>query len=201
MEEFWDKNDIYFFFNGVDDNKCPVISQPYVSRPFASPTPTNIQTQAMQQSTNTFLGHQIINKTLFALGIVLIELCLNKPFEDLRAAADSQNPNRLANIIDDFQIANDVIDDVYREGGDEYGYVVQRCLRCEFGVQDSRKKLDFDGFRNLVYEGVLEPLKSDYKQYSLYRKIPIIDIVHSRSRTILSLCTIERQMRTTSMYI
>lgn len=44
---------------------------------------------------------------------------------------------------------------------------VQRCLRCEFGVQDSKKQRDFDASRDLVYEGVLAPLEDDLKRYSL----------------------------------
>jgi hypothetical protein len=108
-----------------------------------------------------------MNKTMFALGIVLIELCLNQPFEDLRDAAHPNTSNNTPNILDDYQIANKAISEVYREGGDQYGYVVQRCLRCEFQGQDS-KKLDDNKFRTFVYEGILEPLKADYKQFSLY---------------------------------
>jgi hypothetical protein len=57
---------------------------------------------------------------------------------------------------------------VYQKGGQEYGYVVQQYLRCEFGVQDSKKRLDFDSLRSLVYSGVVAPLGEDYKKYSLY---------------------------------
>ncbi|KAI4209557.1 MAG: hypothetical protein L6R36_009532, partial [Xanthoria steineri] len=50
---------------------------------------------------------------------------------------------------------------VYDEQGTQYGYVVQRCLRCEFGFQDSMKRLEIEEFRAAVYEGVLVPLEED----------------------------------------
>ena len=130
--------------------------------------------QAIKKSADAvaedFLSSQIINKTLFALGIVLIELCLNKTFENLHAALnDQQEEVSPQGIADVYQTAISHIDAVYSKGGTQYGYVVQRCLKCEFGVQDSQKQLDFDAFRGLVYEGVVAPLEEDLKKYSLYR--------------------------------
>lgn len=167
LNETWSKNDIYFFFNGLDEDKCPNISDPHVLQSFRSPPVKRITGgEPTDAAANRFLGHHIINRTLFALGVMLIELCLNRPFEDLRLVTD---PQCQPNIIDDYQTANSMIDDVYRKGGDNYGYVVQRCLRCEFGVRDSQKRLDSDTFRCFVYEGVLLPLREDYEKYSLYR--------------------------------
>lgn len=165
MGEVWDKKDICFFSHGLDGNNCPLISSPYVSRSFPPPNPS---ITASPTSSNITPTPFVINKTLFALGIVLVELCLNRPFEDLRDAAHSETSNNTPNILDDYQIANNAISEVYREGGDQYGYVVQRCLRCEFQGQDCQKKLDNHRFRTFVYEGVLEHLKADYNQFSLY---------------------------------
>lgn len=169
MDESWGKRDIYFTYTGLDEDQHPSISKPHVSRTFQTLQATAPTISNDQGLLPSFLNQSIINKTLFALGIVLIELCLNKPFEDLRPAASMQMPNHTPNILDDYDIANKAISDVYQEGGDDYGYVVQRCLRCEFQGQDSLKKLDVPRFRSLVYEGVLEPLMNDYKKYSLYQ--------------------------------
>jgi hypothetical protein len=115
-------------------------------------------------TTNLFLSGLIVNKML-ALGIILIELCLNKPFENLRKDVKPS-------IADDCEVATRRIVTVYQKGGQEYGYVVQRCLRCEFGIQDSNNRLDF-AFRSLLYNSVVVPLEEDYKKYSLYRGISI----------------------------
>jgi hypothetical protein len=173
LDETWSKKDIYFFFNGLNSDHRLVISSPYVSRSFVvSPTQDASQTNTTQEtSIEAFQSSQIIDRTLFALGIVLIELCLNKTLEELRP--ETARPGSGLTIVDDYQLAIKQIEAVYEKGGSEYGYVCQRCLRCEFGVQDSKKRLDLDTFRHLVYEGVVAPLEEDLKKYSLYRGISV----------------------------
>jgi len=166
LDDLWSKRDICFFLNGIDTENRPLISEPFITRTFPTKLAASRPTQSKNESTNQFLSHLIFNKTLFALGIVLIELCLNKPFEDLRSSMPPMNRAQ-ASVVDDYQVAVSNIDAVYMKGGSEYGYVVQRCLRCEFGVQDN-KRLDLDTFRSLVYEDVVAPLEEDYKRYSIY---------------------------------
>lgn len=170
LNETWGKSDISFFSSGTGPDNRPSISEPYISRTFSAHSDTPKRSESPTTSKNQFLNGLIVNKILFALGVILIELCLNKPFEDLRATL---NPTLVgqATVADDFLVATRSIDEVYMKGGTEYGYVVQRCLRCEFGIQDSKKIFDFDGFRSLIYNFVVEPLEEDYKKYSLYRGI------------------------------
>lgn len=171
LNEAWSKSDIFFFSRGCDAQRRPIIEQPYVSRSFwpASEKAKEIESKGLNR--NDIFSSQIINKSLFALGIVLIELCFNKTFEDLCAEARSGPNSASASTPPDtaeiYAVATSLIEDVYEEQGMQYGYVVQRCLKCEFGVQDSKKQLDFDAFRALVYEGVLAPLEEDLKRYSL----------------------------------
>ena len=174
LSENWSKRDIYFYTSGIDSNERPLISNAYVSRSFMPSGRLPPIKENDVASAEDFLNHQIINKTLFALGIVLIELCLNKRFEDFHALRDEQQgETKPPSIIDIYRTATSQIDAVYDEGGDQYGYVVQRCLKCEFGIQDSRKQLDFDAFRRLVYNGVVAPLEENLKKYSLYRECTI----------------------------
>lgn len=170
LSDSWNTRDIYFFSRGVDSDNHPLISDAYVSRSFKPPRSPQSIRQYVETDAEDFLSSQIINKTLFALGIVLIELCLNKTLKDLRSSSTDQHGDaRPQSIIDVYRTAISQIDTVYDEGGTQYGYVVQRCLKCEFGIQDSKKQLDFDAFRGLVYEGVVAPLEEDLKKYSLYR--------------------------------
>ena len=95
---------------------------------------------------------------------------MNRPFEDL--CLDARDPNAPAlegppSVLEIYSVATSLIEAVYEEQGTEYGYVVQRCLKCEFGIQDSKKQLDFDAFRALVYEGVLAPLERCAEKFSL----------------------------------
>lgn len=169
LSETWSKSDIFFYFHGPDAFKRPIADLPYVSRSFAS-NRDEPQKILKGVKTDDFFSSQIVNKSLFALGIVLIELCFNKPFEDL--CAEAKDPEvtpseALLDTADIYGMATSLIDDVYNEQGTQYGHVVQRCLKCEFGIQSSRKQLDLDTFRALVYEGVLAPLEEDLRRYSI----------------------------------
>ena len=169
LTESWGKNDIWFFFSGVDRHKQPNIEPPYISRSFKPGSDQNASTPGEESVAQTDrYSHLIINKTLFALGIVLIELALNRPLEEFRTDTMSSEPsasNRSYTTADTYQLATSLIDRVYDEQGTQYGYVVQRCLRCEFALQDSMKRLEIDAFRAAVYEGVLVPLEEDLNRY------------------------------------
>ena len=169
LSESWSKKDIYFFTHGIDRYRRPVIDHPYVSRFFEPQIQLNLNAPSVKNAAD-YSTSLIINKSLFALGIVLIELCLNKSFEDLCAEARGLGalaPDEPLSTAETYSVATNLVEAVYEEQGMQYGYVVQRCLKCEFGVQDSKKQLDNDAFRALVYEGVLAPLEDDLKRYSL----------------------------------
>lgn len=169
LSESWSKKDIYFFSHGIDRYRRPVIDHPYVSRLFKPQNQLDLNTASVKNAAD-YGNTLIINESLFALGIILIKLCLSKPFEDL--CAEDRRPDALAleeprSTAEIYRVATKLVEAVYDEQGLQYGYVVQRCLKCEFGVQDSKKQLDIDAFRALVYEGVLAPLENDLKKYSL----------------------------------
>ncbi|KAL8712207.1 MAG: hypothetical protein Q9225_006986, partial [Loekoesia sp. 1 TL-2023] len=165
LHDSWSKSDIYFFCDGLDRYKRPIIDNPYVSRSFKSQAPQEHGPSSAQNAEN-FYSSLIVNKSLFALGIVLIELALNRSIEDLWAEASHPSTTvsgRGLSTAETYSVATELIDAVYNEQGMQYGYVVQRCLKGEFGVQESMKQLNHDAFRALVYEGVLAPLEDDLK--------------------------------------
>jgi hypothetical protein len=190
------------WFNGVFDKKDILISKygkakadttsvnsPLLSYVFdeesqQAPPSAN----ATQSPVDTFQSSQIRNRTLFALGILLIELCLNHPFEDIRkqwagqnhastsasagddlsidsasaATAADEPPLFGLSIADDYEIANAQADNVYLEAGDSYGYAVQRCLRCEFAGRDVTKNFEFAQFRRHFFNGVVAPVQATF---------------------------------------
>lgn len=169
LSESWSKKDIYFFSHGIDRYRRPVIEHPYVSRFFKPQIPPSLSAVPVKNATD-YGESLIINRSLFAFGIILIELCLNKSFEELCAEArhpGGKAPEEPLSTAETYSVATNLVEAVYDEQGTQYGHVVQRCLKCEFGLQDSKKQLDIDAFRALVYEGVLAPLEDDLKRYSL----------------------------------
>lgn len=168
MGEDWDgKNEIQLFIEGTG------AAQHLAEHP----TLVSIFRSALQQQSGSrggstseaerFQSSQIRNKELFALGILLIELCLNTTFEQIRQ--ESQEDGRpsaplgiSSSAIDDFEIANRQTDKIYLEAGDSYGYAVQRCLRCEFPGRDVTKTFDFSQFRQSFFNGVVAPVQATY---------------------------------------
>jgi len=107
----------------------------------------------------------IRNRTLFALGILLIELCLNKTFDQLRQESHSDSFGASLGVTsppDDYEIANAQMQNVYLEAGDFYGYAVQRCLRYEFPGRDVTKTFEFEQFRRDFFSCVVAPVQTTY---------------------------------------
>jgi hypothetical protein len=104
----------------------------------------------------------IRNRLLFALGILLMELCLNKPFPGLWSElhGDSSIPGSAPATLEDI---NECLDEVYDEAGDEYGYAVQRCLRCDFPGRDREKSFSHAPFRTHFFRGVVAPVQAMYE--------------------------------------
>jgi len=105
----------------------------------------------------------IRNRTLFSLGIILIELCLNRSFDQLRQEIQADSFSASLGVKpDDYEIADALMQRVYLEAGDFYGYAVQRCLRCEFPGRDISKSFEFEQFRKDFFSYVVAPVQATF---------------------------------------
>ncbi|KAK2761692.1 hypothetical protein FQN54_001520 [Arachnomyces sp. PD_36] len=153
MEESWRKEDIKF----IHTTDGPLYGQPVVARSFSvkrTPKRQNIR------DPGTYCA--IRNPTLFALGVLLIELCLGKPIEELKRP-DEKVSGGISNPALDWVAADRLVEDVYDEGGSRYGDAVRRCIRCDFDQRGT--SLEDEGFQRAVYEGVVLLLEDDLKQF------------------------------------
>ncbi|KAH6642844.1 hypothetical protein C7974DRAFT_111674 [Boeremia exigua] len=107
----------------------------------------------------------IRNRTLFALGVLLMELCLNRAFPALRNELQGNTApiNPGSTTVEDI---DECLEEVYDEAGDEYGYAVQRCLRCEFPGPDRQKTFQHPPFRTHFFRGVVAPVQATYEMIS-----------------------------------
>ncbi|KAJ5727675.1 hypothetical protein N7493_005495 [Penicillium malachiteum] len=103
------------------------------------------------------LRNLIPNRTIFSLGIFLIELCINKRF----AAAGGDNTVS-PSLLDDYQAALGHLDEVYRLAGDPYGYAAERCVKFSFQGRDLYKQFSFSQFRQQFYDTVVAPVQATY---------------------------------------
>ncbi len=112
----------------------------------------------------------IPSKVLFALAVILVELSLGKTLPEMRQLSPGEETGaRKTTLLDDYVTVHSQLNSVYQKSGSNYGDVVQRCLKCEFNITPKQKRLDFEKFRHLVYEGVVAPLEENYNKYLLYR--------------------------------
>ena len=133
------------------------------THPFVS---TSIQDQHNllgSQSGDYFPENPAIrNATVFSLGVLLIELALRKPFDDLMIPADL-NPDGSKHPASDFFAATRLLDRVYEEQSEGYGDAASRCIRCDFGQR--KADLDDAAFAGAVYEGVVAVLEEENRQF------------------------------------
>lgn len=155
LTDTWDHNDIAFLDGIGDDSlKDPFVSCNTNHVNDSSPADNGVPVSAWED--------MVLNRSLFALGILLIELCLGKPFEELRDGAMAGKGRVSA--ASDFAVANQLLDEVMNEFGDRYADAVRRCIRCAF---DTRKiDLEDGQFRGAVYEGVVAPLEENLRDFT-----------------------------------
>lgn len=152
----WDRYDITLMMQ----NGKILADHPFVSTSLQNATAAQGSKQSKCSSITSCAG--VRNETLFALGVVLIELCLEKPFEQLSAPEDL-NPGGTKHAASDFLTATRLLDSVYDRAGGKYGDAVRRCILCEF---DHRKpSLDDDSFCKSVYDNVVMVLEEDVRQF------------------------------------
>ncbi|KAI5806084.1 hypothetical protein EDC01DRAFT_626183 [Geopyxis carbonaria] len=103
------------------------------------------------------------NKTLFSLGIILIELyygrCLDQcpgPVSNRQSTSGINETLRLQ------LLADEMVNVVYDDAGTSYGDAVRRCIR---GVDYPDRSLEKSGFKEEVYRVVLCPLETSMEMF------------------------------------
>lgn len=169
IDKVWSGQDIQFLSSKSADSYEAPINGPFVSTSFHGPTKTP-ESQQVAPTSSSLVDSLIPSKVLFALAVMLIELCLDKTLMEMRQpSSGNETVTRKTTLLGDYETAHEQLNAVYQKSGSNYGDVVQRCLKCEFNITPKQKRLDFEKFRHLVYEGVVAPLEENYKKYLLYR--------------------------------
>ena len=159
LEEMWGNQDI-LFLKQQEDSRDAILQKPFVSKPFTPPTCTLPPQQLTGSTSKT--SPEVRNQSIFALGIVLIELWFGKPLEDLRIPADMGEQKELSQTTD-FATARRLSEEVYEEAGDWYGHAVRRCIYCEFDQRHN--SLDNDRLKEAVHWGVVSPLEENLSSF------------------------------------
>lgn len=98
------------------------------------------------------------NKTLFPLGLALIELSLCRTITALRIPEDENPDNEVALL----KTANRCLGHVYVESGTRYGDVVQQCLSWPHTRETN---LDNEVFQDTFFQYIISPLLDDVEDF------------------------------------
>lgn len=158
LSERWGKSDI-LFLRQLGGTRAPLIEQPYISKAFRSSKALPSTCAILGKSPSTSI---IRNKSVFDLGVLLIELCFNKSLEQIQTPDDLDDDGKV-NSYTSLATANRLIPKVYDEAGIRYGDAVRRCIRCDFDQRE--ETFESDEFRQAVYQRVVVPLEDDLRDF------------------------------------
>jgi hypothetical protein len=152
LDENWGKDSIFF----VKRPGKTQFDQPFVS--------VNID-QSKQSTMRTLpnrMNRVIRNRTLYALGVALIELYYRKPISDLHRDEDGplNTGDVLSDLMTEFNTADRLAEALLSEAGAKYSDAVRRCIRCEFDGRTS--SLEDTKFQKAVFRGVVAQLQENY---------------------------------------
>ncbi|KAI1170497.1 hypothetical protein F4777DRAFT_568984 [Nemania sp. FL0916] len=158
LPEIWESKHICFFDRlGLDSGKqtCP----PYIVMSISKPSAAEIKGKgkeratAAQPPTNVEL-QGIRNKSLFSLGIVLLELGFSTPWSRLRsrAAGTFKLP-----VQSEYKIADRLARELVRSVGMDYVRIGRKCLACDFGVGET--DLENEDLQRKFISDVIEVLE------------------------------------------
>lgn len=130
----------------------------------------SLKPQALASSANTSPGQKSIaaivirNPTLFALGIILIELCMGQTIDELQRA-DEVNPDGTKHDLSDYQTADRLLkmEEISDRFGRRWSEVVRRCVYCD--LNQSKASLEEGAFRSAVHNDIVAELEEDYRQF------------------------------------
>jgi hypothetical protein len=145
-------SDVYFV-QRPDTPRSSICQYPFIKRKF--PTTNVVQPRLHQASM-----HRVIrNPTLFALGILLIELLYETPIVDLQTDRDRDCEGTPGAVW--CTVVRLVDEEISFKAGQLYSDAVRRCIRCDFNQKTS--SLDDQDFQRAVFDGVVIPLEKSLK--------------------------------------
>ena len=150
LTERWDQTQLGIFLEKTQNGREVLSRHPCASYVFSPRT-------CQEQATADNFNHLVPNKTVFALGILLIEFCISEPVSKSR-----QGDGVPTTLVDDYQSALSRLDEVYRLAGDSYGYATERCVKFSFEGRDLYNDFDFLRFRQQFYDVVVAPVQATY---------------------------------------
>ncbi|KAF8540096.1 hypothetical protein BDD12DRAFT_804853 [Trichophaea hybrida] len=159
LGENWGTRDIFFPQKiDIDGTVQPCINLPCLRRQFGlEPHHSHIQQEPVS---SLRVGY---GKTLFCLGIVLIELWFERPIEELgppQSPDENQGEHKKL-----FEVAQQCMGRLFASAGELYGLSVSRCLN-GMDRPSGARNLQNEDYMAKVYTNIVVPLERSLKLHS-----------------------------------
>lgn len=163
LTETWSSNDVCFFgANGLTQEQ-PTLESPCINAKL-SHSQTTLQIVGMQK--NASAAGLASNQELFSLGVVLIELGYDSPFETASQLDGLSVGNN--GQVRDFLAARRLGETVHKKLNMTYGRLVEKCLNCNFGVATNLADTELQG---AVLTNVVNQLDICIEQYRKFNSL------------------------------
>ena len=145
LDSDWNSEDVLFHTG--------IAAHPYITKLF--------DTDAGQREGLEKIGEPtpVRNKTIFNLGVLLLEIFFRRPLDHFKTAADSP-------IFTEFSIAKRLVESLAEEASARYADAVTACIYGDFGRGVKDHNFDNDAFRQAVYDHVITPLEEDWRHFN-----------------------------------
>ena len=145
LGEAWRSKDVVFF--GIRDLSQDPLQVPYLN--------AQLQSGSMSAPASTSAISFAPNNLLYSLGIILIELGFDRPLKELQRPEDVKDGMPAEYV--EFLTAKRLGNCVGNKLGARYGRLVQKCLKCDFGLGGSYE-LSSPELQNAVFQDVVRQL-------------------------------------------
>jgi hypothetical protein len=154
LSDYWRSSEIFFLYRS-GATPTSIYKNPFV---YSSLSPQKGKSTPSQRTTSRVIR----NQTLFALGVLLIELWYGQPLEELQSASDLNHQGTPG--IAWCTATRIAEEELEFQAGKRYADAVRRCIRCEFGEHRSAD-LQSERFQQAVFEGVVVPIEKTLEQF------------------------------------
>jgi hypothetical protein len=161
LSETWTSSDVHLLGDGYASQTGPLLEDPYVEAQLSTAASTRLISRPSANASSL-----AANPTLFNLGVVLVELGNDAPFENLY----EKDPSRgdILNQVADFIAARRLGESVHKKLNMTYDRLVEKCLNCNFGVAT---KLDDAELQSAVVVHVVNELDVCLEQYKAFNSL------------------------------
>lgn len=133
---------------------------PYLSHRFESSRRDSLLSSTLSPITIDQVGDWVNNTSLFALGVFLLEMCFDRPIEDLATANEKNESGEASNhtpILTAMRLSKLAQDQL----GVSYAQAVEGCLKFpKIEMDTDGKPKDFTKFATIVMRDIIRPLET-----------------------------------------